>query len=90
MKKTKATHDITAIDLTGKTVLLYEAYMIPTHRTIKDRLFHVTGGFGTQPWSTGKCFGWYLIDKSETHVRRSNIERLATDEEIIEHGPKLG
>ena len=73
--------------LQGKVVVLKDlihtaAYASPPYY----RLFRVEGGFGANPLTSGRAvFGVYLCDGEEAHIDGYDIERFATEEEVVEH-----
>jgi hypothetical protein len=71
-------------DLTGRTVVMREQAMLEQYRGDPTWLvFECDGGFGCKPGAGGtKVFGVYVRDGYRTYVRRRNIARFATEQEV--------
>lgn len=83
LKVEEMTEDIKDVDLTNRWVLLKEKDMLPSFQAKIYRVVRCIDGFGTEPGSRGKVFFDTPLPRVNSgHVRRINIERLATQDEI--------
>ena len=70
---------MTEINYIGKVVVLYPQWS----KTGEPFLFKVQGGSGAEPDLIGTgVFGTFIIDGDTAKIRRRDIWRLATDDEI--------
>ena len=76
----------TKTDYTNKYVIIKASSLVMGMGEIALRVFLVKCGFGATgavlSWGGGKCFGVFVSHDSDDYVRRTDIERLATDDEI--------
>lgn len=74
-------------DLTGRTVVLSTKCLRPEYHALRERLFHVVGGFGASPGSRGGALlGTFLCDGQDGRMRGEDVERIATAEDYAEAG----
>lgn len=72
--------------LQGKVVVLKASVHKAAYAALPYRLFRVEGGFGTSPDTSGRAvFGVYLCDGEKARIDGYDIERFATEEEVVEH-----
>lgn len=75
---------ITEIDLEGKFVVMDKKGFKAEYRDIVYRIFFCTGGFGCNPLTVGtKIIGNFVVDGEECYIRRYDVERIATEEEVL-------
>lgn len=71
------------IKLEGKVVVLKKELFRKGYDFVSDRLFSVTGGFGSSPVTSGTAlFGKLLSIGKDCRFEGYEVERLATEEEI--------
>jgi len=69
------------IELEGKDVVISQEYLIPLSEI--ERVFRVSGGFGASAHTGGTAlFGTFLADGDRCRMHGSEVERLATSEEV--------
>jgi hypothetical protein len=70
------------VDLTDKIVVLKEKNLSPRYRTIDNRLYRVTGGFGARIDAMGRAiFAECLGDGTPERFHREELEGWLTEEE---------
>ena len=68
----------------GKLLIIRSEILKEEFRTPENQLFLASGGFGCEPYSSGrKVFGCFL-DGEETHFQRSDFVGIIADEHIPE------
>lgn len=75
------------MELEGKTVVLKASSLNPAYYALKQRLFHVSGGFGAYADTIGTALvGTWLVDRVQGTMRGYDVERLATPADFAETG----
>lgn len=73
--------DISEIDLKGKYVIMKTKPELNLDMT--DRIYFCENGFGCNPAASGtKIYGYFVTDPEKVYVRRWDVVRLATDDEV--------
>lgn len=73
--------EISEINLKGKYVVMRTKPELNLD-TI-DRVYFCDGGFGCDPHASGtKMYGYFVTDPEKVYMRRTSVERLATEDEV--------
>jgi len=87
-------NSIVGIDLEGKILVIKELDLAKIYRTLGNRLWRATGGFGCDPSSIGNAlFATCISDGEKSHWTRDNFEGWLTEEEaneLIKREKELG
>ena len=78
-------NSIVDVDLTDKIVVLKEQVLTKQYRTLENRLWKATGGFGCHPGTIGSTvFSTCLGDGQKTRWQRGHFEGWLTEEQLNE------
>jgi len=75
--------DIRGLNIAGKYIIIKEEVLAVPYREMKYRVWKALSGFGCSPESYGRAvFCKAVVDGESTRFNRSDVERLATPEEV--------